>query len=448
MELPLKDSTSKTLFYREQPEAFMKAIDNLNMQFVDGSIKVVPLNNYHSHPQIEAPVSYVINTYTTIHNHVVADKCTFSASHYIGRYRNNDIDVIITPRYGDKLFNYIINYATNVFLPTGSSSIEKNINANSYWLLGILWKSMLNKALTSGQTPKEYQIIIKNQKNYKGHLNVTKHIHANLCNSTRFYCQYKKLSFDNTINRTIRCVYASLKQKGLTTLINEFEQYDKFLESMGVSPHVDLSQIDSVRFSRMNAPYKPVMNLSKAILANIKAESTIEGKINGCSYFIDIADLWEMYLLKVLQRNLPNCYHVYSPNSAKGDFLLDHGMREVRPDIIIEKEGRILAVIDAKYKSYRSFGRTSSQSFFVQRDDLYQMSTYLYHYGNEKEPIIGIFTSPVECEKNETYIFSRNQNHKIGLINLNIESADYDISVLHSNEEKYAETINNLLEGL
>ena len=50
-------------------------------------------------------------------------------------------------------------------------------------------------------------------------------------------------------------------------------------------------------------------------------------------------------------------YHIYSPNTHHGEFLLNHEMREIRPDIVIEKEGRILAIIDAKYKPYRYFGK-------------------------------------------------------------------------------------------
>jgi 5-methylcytosine-specific restriction endonuclease McrBC regulatory subunit McrC len=239
-----------------------------------------------------------------------------------------------------------------------------------------------------------------------------------------------------------------LKQKGLTTLINEFEQYDKYLESMGVLPYVDLNMIENIRYTRMNAPYLSVMNLSKSILMHIKAESAHEGTQNGCSYFIDIAELWEMYLLKVLQRNLPSCYRVYSPNTHHGDFLLHHEMREIRPDIIIEKDGRILAIIDAKYKPYRYFGKTSLERIFVQREDLYQMSTYLYHYGTRDKPILGLFSSPVKSEKNDIHTFSRNQNHQIGLINLDIESADGNIPDIHLEEVSYAKTISNLLKTL
>lgn len=107
----------------------------------------------------------------------------------------------------------MIGYATNLYLPIGASDVSINTQNNSYWLIALLWKAMLNKALTTGQIPKGYEIITRNQKNYRERLSLYKHIHANLCDASRFYCTYKKLSMDNTINRTIRATYQILKSK-------------------------------------------------------------------------------------------------------------------------------------------------------------------------------------------------------------------------------------------
>ena len=50
---------------------------------------------------------------------------------------------------------------------------------------------------------------------------------------------------DNTINRVIRSIYIILKSKGLSSLVAEFEAYDKYLCSMGVGAEVvDVHEID------------------------------------------------------------------------------------------------------------------------------------------------------------------------------------------------------------
>lgn len=76
------------------------------------------------------------------------------------------------------------------------------------------------------------------------------------------------------------------------------------------------------------------------------------------------------------------------------------------------------------------------------------MSTYLYHYGTQEKPIIGLFTSPVKSEENDIHTFSRNKNHRIGLVNLDIESVSNDLSAIHNEESIYVKTISNLLETI
>lgn len=426
--------------YYNQSAGLMRAVDELQKQYRDGTLDIVNLQSYSTNGHTDCPIWYEIQSYTTKRWTPVVDQCKFYTSHYIGRFYFNGYSIIINPRYGN-IFSYLISYATNLYLPLGSSNLEYNTTSNSYWLIALIWKALLNKALTFGQIPREYKTVQKNQKHFKGHLNISKHIHSNICNASRFFCSYKKLSMDNAINQTIRAVYKVLKGKGVGTIIGEFEAYDKYLESMGVGSIDIVNQIESIKYTRLNDAYRPVMRLSKTILSNQKAQSVDGGQNSDISYFIDIAELWEIYLLRLLQNNLPSEYKVFSPNSLRGESLLDNDMREIRPDILISKNGVVEMVIDAKYKHYNNFGATST--FGIQREDLYQMTTYLYHYGEENRNIVGIFTAPIECCDNDIHTYRNNRNHKIGLVNLDITKDS--IESIHLAEKKYIETIINLL---
>lgn len=439
------DSNDKIKGFKESG-AFMEVVDELNRQFVAGEIQIVHLQNYNHKITPESPIWYEVKSYKPSNSKIIVDECKFSTSHYIGRFSRNGLDIIINPRFGNKIFQHIISYATNLFLPIGSSDIKEKTTSNSFWLIALLWKAMLNKALASNQIPKEYQTITRNQKNFRGRLMVSKHIKANLCNASMFYCTYKKLSMDNIINRTIRATYNILEKKSLNALVGEFSEYDNRLSSLGVASELDnINQIDTIRYTKMNYAYFPVMQLSKAILSNKNAESYSEGKRADVSYFIDIAELWEMYLLRLLQRELPEEYRVYSPNAQNGEYLLEKNAREIRPDIIIEKDNRIVMIIDAKYKWYKNFGSTAKLG--VSREDLYQMVTYLYHYGQEGMPIAGIFTSPAPMDiKHDVYSFNNNPNHQIGLLNLNVEKCGENIEILHEEEEEYILEVKKILE--
>ena len=175
-----------------------------------------------------------------------------------------------------------------------------------------------------------------------------------------------------------------------------------------------------------------------------------------------MSELWEMFLLRILQKKLDDDYNVYSPNLSAGAFLLEDENRDIRPDIIIEKDNRAVMIIDAKYKRYKTLGRTSKDPYAVSREDLYQMTTYLYHYGEDDQPIYGLFVSPANCDKDEgaqnieqesgfvnmeTKKLEHNPLHKIGLVNVEIERAG-DHAQLEQLEASFAGLINEMLKLL
>ena len=162
---------------------------------------------------------------------------------------------------------------------------------------------------------------------------------------------------------------------------------------------------------------------------------------------IDIAELWELYLLRLLQRNLSPDYYVYSPNALSGDCLLEGGMRTIRPDILIEKDGNVILIIDAKYKYYSQVGKTGAKNGCVHRDDLYQMNTYLYHYGRGRR-IAGILTSPVKESDSALHRYANNTEHRIGVVNLNIHSCGNDVGKIHEEERSYVKRILDILGEL
>ena len=188
---------------------------------------------------------------------------------------------------------------------------------------------------------------------------------------------------DNTINRAVRHAYRILGEKGLSGILADLSAFDTRLESLGVKDNVpNPKDLDDIRYTRMNAVYKPVVNLCKTIISN--DASSFEGNERKVfSYMIDIAELWELYLLRLLQRNLSPDYYVYSPNTLSGDCLLEGEMRTIRPDILIEKDGNVILIIDAKYKYYSQVGKTGAKNGCVHRDDLYvslrQGKTYRRH---------------------------------------------------------------------
>lgn len=419
------------------------AINKMNEQLDDNKIKIIHLNTYRIHSNMDYPLE---NRYITLANGNIG--LEVSASHYVGHciFKNSESEVefIIKPRFAGN-FCYLMQYATDIFIPPFKSKSQLGKEGN-LWIIALLWKAALNNAIRYGQIPKAYIKVSENLKNFKGRLAVTKHIHTNMIDASHFFCTHRILSFDNIINRTIKESYNILLRNGMSSLINEIDSFIRKLDILKVNDvEIEPSQINDIVYNRMNYYYKPVMELSKIILVHQQYKSNISGKAKGFSYFIDIAELWEMYLLKLLRKFLPPIYKVSSPNMGCGDYLLENGFREIRPDIIITKEDKPIMIIDAKYKRYNNLGRSSKEG--VSREDLYQMNTYLYHYGNQDAKIFGIFTCPVSNKENSLHTYKNNRNHQIGVVNLDLYDAGDSIEQIKQAESEYIGRILNILDS-
>ena len=450
---------------------FCQAIDTLSKDIEENKVDFFSLGG-NSKKLNDELISYKIDSTELQYSKEIAmiNKATFFTSHYIGFYStkiaNKEINIIVKPRFGDGIFNYLLSYVYGIYLPKGFSSTS-NEKSNNLWLIAIMWKATLQKAITKSQIPKEYQKFEKNLSTYKGQLNISKHIKHNLFDKSKFYCNYRKLTMNTTINQTIRYIYRLLEKKGFGNLLKDIAEYDQILQSFGVeSKMVHPKEIQHIRYSKLNIYYKKVMELSSLILKSQSKSSDItSSKNDSFSYFLDIAELWENYLLKVLQRNLPE-YNIYSPNEDGGEYLLDgknleDEYRQIIPDIIIKKNNKVVAILDAKYKKYNQIGKFANSAKnpnFVSRDDLYQMCTYMYHYADSDKNVIGLFISPIE-DIGEIKTFSKNKKHKIGVLNLNIEQFDkkydearkelqknFSVDKIQKAEQKFINNIKNALE--
>lgn len=422
----------------------LAAIEEINKQVDEQKITALPLTNrIHNGCLDEYPIWHA----QVVENGEVVTK--LYTSHYIGFCSVKGVDIVIKPRFG--LFSYLISYACNIYVPNAESSVTSNNSSNNYWLIALLWKAVLQRAIAMGQIPKEYKTENKNLRYYKGKLDIAKQIRVNLTDASRFYCSYRKLTSDNTINRAIRYAYKILCDKKMGSVVNDIREYDDKLAMFGVSNSpVDISDIENIKYTRMTEIYRPVMQFCKAIIQqNLSESSTHAQNMTSIAYFIDMAELWEMYLLRKLEVNFPD-YEVYSPNLKEREFLMEDKYREVRPDLVIadKNTGNPRIILDAKYKYYTSLGDYSRKST-VSREDLYQMTTYLHRFMKDGKGY-GIFVSPVNQEKENDVHKIVGCEQSIGLVNLNLyglldDKQTNDAKEIENREEIFINKIKSLL---
>lgn len=147
--------------------------------------------------------------------------------------------------------------------------------------------------------------------------------------------------------------------------------------------------LDRVRYTPITLPYKRAAELSWNIARNrgLRSAATAD-KTDG--YLIDIAELWELFLLHCARRAFGTRQVTHGtrirarePRAARTLLYSYHDskrtMGRLYPDILIGPIEGPRAIIDAKYKPL-------ADPRGVDREDLYQLGAYLTAYPSEPPP--------------------------------------------------------------
>jgi 5-methylcytosine-specific restriction enzyme subunit McrC len=154
----------------------------------------------------------------------------------------------------------------------------------------------------------------------------------------------------------------------------------------------------TVRYSPMTENYRPAVDLSLSIIARRPRMASAGGDAKAFGVLLDMAEIWELYVAKVLHVGLPGwrVQHTGRATEHIRSLLISggEGLGSLRPDIVIsDHHGRCRAIADAKYKTTRitSLNRTG-----VLTDDLYQLTAYLAGFGNPASRLDGFLIYPDE----------------------------------------------------
>ena len=456
MPIPVKlrICQSEPLDYNpKQLDGVAQALDILNKQFRN-KVSFLSLTGKRRPRELDSIVSCRITNIDNFHDRKTINGLEYTSSYYVGQAIVNlptgeSIEITIEPDLEGAVRNHLLEYACGVYLPQELNGNGGNDRNGSHWLLLLMWRCAFERALRFSSIPKAYIQKNENMRCFRGRLDVAKHIKENLTDQSRFYCDYRPMSFDITINKVIRYVYklvlnasSGIDRKAFLSLAT----HDERLAAFGVSNAPVLPEaIDRIKYTRMTEAYRPLMAISKTLIKHFGA-SDYNCSSDALSYFVDWTEVWENYLLKVMQRNIPD-YVFISPNdSSEKTFLLQCG-REIRPDFLVYKDGELIAVMDAKYKNYTKIGNIEDEKEgIVNRQDLYQMTTYLYCYSTTPEKRIkGIFLSRGKSENVQSSPYCNSALHgELALLNLPLPDS---IGELRIREKEFAKRLSRYLNS-
>jgi 5-methylcytosine-specific restriction enzyme subunit McrC len=173
----------------------------------------------------------------------------------------------------------------------------------------------------------------------------------------------------------------------------------------------------TIRYSPIIENYRPVVDLSISILAHRPRMASAGGESKAFGVLLDMAEIWELYVAKLLQIGLPGFRVSHTGRSTEHfRWLLSSAINgenfgSLRPDIVIQDHHeRCLGVADAKYKTTRikALNRTG-----IVREDLYQLTAYLSGFSDPGSRLDGFLIYPDDEDGQVAKLLSPNNPWRI-----------------------------------
>jgi 5-methylcytosine-specific restriction enzyme subunit McrC len=349
---------------------------------------------------------------------------TMNTGNIIGFIKKGAYSIKISSRFGDNFLKHIISDADG-FLEIenyGGSKKEEGYE----WLLIYLWKTKVKKAYRLG-LPKKYISKKERTNKVRGNINAIDYF-SSARQTGSYQCEYREHSYNNEATRLIAATFKKIDThefvRDLTLLKNAFYTATDGQKTTRRDLH-------STKYftNPYYKEYNEVIDLSKLILRDELSDFSEQSE--NSAFFFDVSMLFEYFVRKLLKRG---GYLLESKFENRIDIAtgVNHYRRKIEPDIVFSHNSNRF-LFDVKYKSF-------DFKYGVNREDLFQIHTYLGQYGNNANIKACGFIYPISDLTWEKSGFKLNQTYLKDSINImgnEIEFYILFIRVPNNNMEEF-----------
>lgn len=374
------------------------------------------------------------------------------AGRFIGEaifeFNNTKYKIIINPRFGNNQLFRMLEEVYNIRLPHSKNNFEKQ-NQYQYLikkLIAFLWLNLLSKANKHG-IPKNNTIRFYKGTSIIGKLDIRKSI-LSLFTEEKVISKYHEKTPDKTITNILKSAYRILKTEYSLTndmiSMSSKNAIEQLYSSKIAENHVTENDYNKIQYRDIYLTYKPIVDLSWDILKKRNFGNNRDKNKDGLSFFIDMAEIWEMYLKSILKKKFLKDGWI-----IRNDKITTYNEKDFRrtliPDIILEK-GDDVMVWDAKYK------RMEFDYFDYDRSDFFQIHTYISYFKENRNVIAGGLLYPlskefsnIRQEKNKANSLYSEEKNKINFIVDGIDYSQINEENIVTEEVKFLDRISTII---
>ncbi|CAM5212481.1 hypothetical protein OURE66S_03893 [Oligella ureolytica] len=366
---------------------------------------------------------------------------------YIGSFTYGGYSLTIEPRYGMGNIRHWLR-SVNSLVITETQGKSKNDHSFIIQFLAHIWNQGIQEAARHGLPFLNHNVVTQSS-TIRGRLDVARSLRLIVGRQQQVISVHSEKSLDHAASRAIVAAYRVLKRclgipddKWMTSRSIEIIQH--LISVTGYHPVTPTKkELRQVRYTPITRGFAKIAELSHQI-ANNQGLSTEVGDDKVKGLLIDVAELWELYVLHVLRTASLSLDVEHGTRQKKSDYLLmsdvsNEEIGKLIPDAIIYKNGRVIGIADAKYKNIFPNNKT----YGPQREDLYQMSAYLNRFSNESNDLPwGLLIYPKDSESSDISMAEANSPWRF-----NSDNQLFFVTLPHT-EEDAVKVIKNLYKQL
>lgn len=306
---------------------------------------------------------------------------------FIGSLHYEGVSIEIHPRFGLKFV--ADNIPLNNFIPVETNASFSSGEKFIHLLQAMLWLNLLAKAakhtVPAVKINKAHTSAIS-----RGRIDVQRTIKARIKDPSKIASISSHKEINNPITTTVVLAYFEIQR-----WFPKHNLLNWLPETIGLrlqqmidatprhSPIPKTRDIKGARLGSIAKAYIPLTRVSLDILKN-KGISEKSDDNKSSTLLVDVAELWEIYILSVLREALINIDVLHGTREGDKFLLTDksgkYQLGKLLPDYIFNINGNTASIGDAKYKRLGDAPWMSPK-----RDDLYQMTAYLSRYSSCEE---------------------------------------------------------------
>lgn len=372
---------------------------------------------------------------------------------YVGKFKWHGLEIDIQSRFSNVFLERMLNFANDIFLDdvsiTGHES--KNDLDISKYIIYYMFVQNLEKAFLLG-LPKAYRSVQHHEMKLKGKIDINRFIKYDI----PFQGKVSSVSREQKeIQEIIDVLYKAVKiidkskkfsTKNISHIKTHLKQFrsNKFVSNETITKAMKSKALQNPIFS----PYKKVLEYAKFIINDNNLEEKHDGKQETYGFLINVAELFEIYVTKLLQKEFPE-WSVSSPKIELYDQPSMFYQRKIIPDITMIKDNDVM-VFDTKYKRMLFRGRYQNGGD-VDRTDFFQINTYMSYYQNQGYNVkVGGLLYPIEKEFEKSQCHSEqwlgNSDTKFIVDGIDLSKQDLDRDTLLNAEKNFIERVKSFIQ--